>query len=150
MKKEIPIEVNGTYPYFTYGSNMDLEQMSERLGGRWEGLGRKGILRGHKLVFNKYSVKRKYNVANIVETGKDEDVVEGAVFYLTNDKLKKLDKLEGGYTRQVRTLEGNLLVYTYIANKPVPEDNPPRVEYVKLLLSGKKMAFYLKPMLRNY
>lgn len=156
---ESPIAVNGRYPYFAYGSNRDVQQMNSRLNDDFQGEG--AILRGYKLVFNKYSKIRHHNVGNIVYTGKSHDVVEGAVFYLTPAQLEKLDKDEGliskngvsrdtsaknykGYRRErlpVIFNTTNLVIYVYIATVREPKNLPPSVEYLEHFLSGRKNSF---------
>jgi len=148
--QQTPIEVNQTFPYFAYGSNMNFDQMKQRVGSLRD-QPRHATLPGYQLVFNKLSKKRRHNVANIVHTGNNSDVVEGGLFYLTKAQLEQLDKKEGlvkadgtrldtdpkyeGYYRVLVKLHNNLNVYTYIATFINPE-KVPSIKYVKLFLDG--------------
>lgn len=131
------------YSYFAYGSNMNPEQMKNRVGNLID-TPKPAKLPGYKLTFNKYSVNRskeydakmsfapgttRVGAANIVPTGNKNDVVEGVIYSLDEKQLSKLDMDEGytlrngdinvspnGYKRQVITLSDGTIAQTYIAS----------------------------------
>ncbi|WP_209702755.1 gamma-glutamylcyclotransferase family protein [Clostridium algifaecis] len=89
--------------YFSYGSNLNLEQMAKRCPDCVPVV--KVKLKGYKLVFNR--------VADIVEA--DAEVVYGAVYEVSPRDVKKLDIYEGYprlYTKIfVRVKDDNGKVY---------------------------------------
>jgi cation transport regulator ChaC len=79
--------------YFAYGSNLNMDQMKERVGD-WQ-LSKRALVRNYKLVFNHHSKKWQGYTANLQPTGKLEDVVYGVVYHLTQDQLARLQAHEG-------------------------------------------------------
>lgn len=71
--------------YISYGSNMNLKQMAYRCPNSCVVCN--GKLIGWKLVFNVH--------ADIIETGKDKDVVPVVVWEIADADWKKLDMYEG-------------------------------------------------------
>jgi gamma-glutamylcyclotransferase (GGCT)/AIG2-like uncharacterized protein YtfP len=86
--------------YFAYGSNLNVDQMRDRVG-EWH-LSKRALARNYRLVFNHYSKKRQGYTANLLETGKFEEVVYGAVYHITEEQLKKLQAHEGIAPVEVR------------------------------------------------
>ena len=139
------------FKYFAYGSNMSDRRMAER---KFDYVKReRAILKGYKLVFNKQSYKYpEVGYANIVK-GSIDDIVEGVVYYFTDESLiKNLDKAEGypnHYTKRKITLEvfsENERIYNnernvivYIANPDKQKQGlKPTNEYLEYLLEGKE------------
>lgn len=79
--------------YFAYGSNLNVEQMKERVG-EWK-LSKRALVRNYRLVFNHHSKKWQGYTANLLPTGRFEDVVYGVVYHLTLEQLGKLQAHEG-------------------------------------------------------
>lgn len=127
--------------YFAYGSNMNPERMKERKVNFLER--KKAILRGWKLVFNKVSSKNpEEGYANIV---KDENsIVEGILYLIEDDSIKKLDGYEGypeHYDRKELEVEledgSKVKAWVYIAQQDkVREGLKPSREYLEHLLKG--------------
>ena len=108
--------------YFAYGSNLDQEQMTARCPC----FKRVGIAKklGFRLTFPRCSKKQKGGVASIEES--EGDVVWGALYELTREDVRRLDKKEGVNSGAYRKLPGFEVIrlngtpvqaYTYIANK---------------------------------
>jgi gamma-glutamylcyclotransferase (GGCT)/AIG2-like uncharacterized protein YtfP len=115
---------------FTYGSNMDLAQMSERCPNSKE-IFQPFVAKadGWKLWFPRYSDRRQGGVGSMIAA--PGDAVWGVVFGLTPDDLARLDRSEGVATGAYRRTRlaitwGNNLkqeVWTYLA---LPQDEPPK------------------------
>lgn len=107
--------------YFAYGSNLDLNRLTHRLGPNFEVV-RKAKLFKYKLIFDTY--------ASIEKTDNPSDYVEGIIFKLKSElEEKELDKYEGvavnAYTKKylIFPIEGeHLRVLTYIKN--IKPDSP--------------------------
>ena len=78
--------------YFAYGSNMDIGRMKERKVSFSQ---RKlAILEGWRLEFNKEASQNpQEGFANIVPD--EKDIVEGILYEIVDEDLRKLDKCEG-------------------------------------------------------
>lgn len=127
--------------YFAYGSNMDPDRMRER-GVNFLSR-KKGILHGWRLEFNKVaSDNQKKGYANIVEDR--NSTVEGCLYEIEENDLKRLDKYEGfpdhynRYEIEVETPEGKVRAITYIAHpNKIKEGLKPDNDYLEHLLKGK-------------
>lgn len=105
--------------YFAYGSNMDLDQMRSRCPGtKVIGVGQ---LPHYKIAFTRWSRSWKSGTADILpERG---EIVYGALYDLSQDDLKKMDKFAdypNSYIRQdvVVSCEGEQLpALTYVARR---------------------------------
>ncbi len=74
--------------YFAYGSNIDANQMKERIGRYPDRV--LGILRNWRLEFNKASAKVPgAGFANIMPC--PGDAVEGVLYLLSEEELRRLD-----------------------------------------------------------
>lgn len=128
--------------YFAYGSNMNPRRMSER-----------GInivkpiscsLAGYKLIFNKKAKDGAFAYANI-QISCEDDFVEGILYQLSNEDIKKLDRFEGfpnHYDKKSLSVvcsDGkNVQALTYIANGNMIKNGlKPKKEYLNHLLAGK-------------
>jgi len=127
--------------YFAYGSNMDPKQMKDRINEDFFSR-KRGVLEGCRLVFNIYSQVRECGVANIVKDG--SGMVEGVLYEITENGLKKLDDYEGHpdqYVRKVLKVECEGKKYraqVYVANKDKTEDGlKPSKKYMEQLLKGQ-------------
>lgn len=125
--------------YFAYGSNMDLEQLRERIGEVKDGA--PAILNGYELRFNKRSVKDEYGRANLII---EPDVItEGVIFELTKKQFTQMDRREGeGYQRRdisvqvagdVREAQTYFAVADFIADGLRPSN-----EYLVHILDGAR------------
>ena len=128
--------------YFAYGSNMDMNRLSER--GISPITRHKGVLKGWKLKFNKKASAGDWSFANIEKS--EEDSVEGLVFTIKESDLKLLDKFEGAprhYRREiliVETYSEDVKCITYIAqSEHVVEGLLPQKDYIQFLINGSKM-----------
>jgi len=84
---------------------MDPKQMKDRINEDFFSR-KRGVLEGWRLVFNVYSQVRECGVANIVKDG--SGMVEGVLYEITENGLKKLDDYEGHpdqYVRKVLKVE---------------------------------------------
>jgi len=135
--------------YFAYGSNLnqeDLDKWCKNKGycpikfSSWK----RAKLKDYALVFNVYSKSRRCGVANIER--KEGEVVEGVLFIITEEDLKKLDKKEGHpkkyqrHTISVRTEEGkevkNVITYWVPKEKTTQDFIKPSKEYLNIIIEG--------------
>jgi gamma-glutamylcyclotransferase len=133
--------------YFTYGSNMNLQQMQERCpSARFVSV---ALLTDHKLAFTRKSIKRDCGVSDVVsERGRK---VWGVVYEISDLDLGKLDAWEGyrppreknAYWRRECLIlqDGNdkrpLTVSTYFGD-PQSNPPPPNADYKQLIVSGAR------------
>ena len=126
--------------YFAYGSNMDSSRMIDR-GVKFSSR-EYAKLDGYKLVFNKKASKGDFSYANIIIS---DDFVEGALYDVTEEGIKLLDKFEG-YPNHYKKI--NLFVsdkndnkfesLVYIASDDkICEGLNPTSDYIEHLLKGK-------------
>jgi len=87
----------GSVYYFAYGSNLNTDQMKSRLG-EWERT-ENCELYGYKLTFDKHSENWDGGVADIIKTDNENDVVDGAIYLISTEQMKKMDEKEGGYRK---------------------------------------------------
>lgn len=137
----LTMQNNSYYPYFAYGSNMLKARLEERVG-TVSYLG-KAILMNYTLNFSKLGNDGSGKASIIEEEG---SVVEGAIYQLTKDQMKILNRFEGfpkHYTKlklSVTCEESNkkrLKVVTYVANPDyIREDLLPTKEYLDFILRG--------------
>jgi gamma-glutamylcyclotransferase (GGCT)/AIG2-like uncharacterized protein YtfP len=118
--------------YFAYGSNLDADQMQERVPGS-RGLYR-ARLPDYRLDFTWYSRRWSGGAADIV--GQDRAEVWGVVYRLASDDWERLDRFEGGYERfELSVLRDDgeaLAVTTYSVREKGRFD--PHPQYVEKML----------------
>lgn len=128
--------------YFAYGSNMNLKQMSERCPGGYIFL-KRAFLKGYRFVYDGFSNLRKGAVANIIETGDENDIVWGGLFEIDSKCLSNLDHYEGYprvYNRKDITVqddEGNqykAIVYFRTGK----DESKPSESYKKIVINGAR------------
>lgn len=74
--------------YFAYGSNLDPNQMKERVGKC--DISERSYIEGYKLVFNVFSKNWNGWAANIKKTKVSSDIVYGVIYQITDEQLKIL------------------------------------------------------------
>ncbi len=121
--------------YFAYGSNMDLDQLTGRVGAvKVRGV---GLATGFQLCFNKRS-KNGSGKANLVAA--TSGAVEGVLFAMEADQLTSLDDSEKGYHRgsvSVTMEDGMVEAVTYFANSDRISDSlRPTQDYLALIVGG--------------
>lgn len=90
--------------YFAYGSNLDPDRMSQRLGGAVEPVCIANLY-GYQLTYDAGNPKYASSYANISYTGDMREAVKGVVYKLRSGKIDELDQFEGvhdpitGYAR---------------------------------------------------
>lgn len=128
--------------YFAYGSNISEYRMRNERNINFKS--RKfAILENYKLVFNKVSKNNVYlGFANIIQSPKN--IVEGALYEISDSDLKVIDKFEGfpkHYYRQTIEVicDGKKLeAIVYIANSEMIRENiKPDKKYLGYILEGK-------------
>ena len=127
--------------YFAYGSNMNHQQMKQRCPSSI--FIKKAFLKGYKFVYDGYSSIRKGAVANIIETGEENDEVWGGLFEINEDNLSSLDCYEGypnSYNRKEVVLgseEGKSFkaIAYYRIGKRISE---PSEDYRNIIIKGAK------------
>jgi len=125
--------------YFAYGYNMKTERLKERVGE--VNIIGKAILKNHCLKFNKLGDdgSGKANIEPMVGS-----VVEGVLFDLTEEQLKKLDTKEGVPTHYVRcrmeVIESDnnaRMAEVYVANQDkIRSGLKPNHQYLQCLIEG--------------
>ena len=129
--------------YFAYGSNMNPQRMKKRGIKFSERI--PVILKGYALKFNKIASRNpREGYANIVAD--INDVVEGVLYEIPDNDLKKLDQCEGypdHYDHQkvkVLTSTGEEEAITYVAcPDKIAGGLKPSREYLSHLLAAKGM-----------
>ena len=123
--------------YFAYGSNLNVEQMKSRVG-EWR-LSKRALARNYRLAFSHYSKRWKGNTANLLETGRFEDVVYGVVYHIDETQLAMLRTYEGVPPIDMKVeLEDDSEISnarTFTWRTTDPEQEPPKV-YRKLMEDG--------------
>ncbi len=125
--------------YFTYGSNMKTKRLEKRVG-KAVVMG-KATLKDYCLKFNKLG-KDRSGKANI--ESKENSLVEGTLFNLTEEQFKRLNTYEGVPTHYFRSkmnvIESNdntVVAEVYIANPNKVQGNlRPKCEYLQHLIDG--------------
>jgi gamma-glutamylcyclotransferase len=129
------------HEYFSYGSNMALERITERCPGATAR--RRGILREWRLLFDKATNDWDGSAAANIEPAPGE-VVEGVLYTLTAADLMRLDRYEGHprhYSRRILAVEEKdgerVAAWVYIATPDYRRNGlRPRRDYVAWLLAG--------------
>ena len=128
--------------YFAYGSNMDQDRMEER--GIKIISAKSGIAKNCNLVFNKIAFFNDFiGYANIEFEA--NMFVEGVIYAIEDDDVKKLDKAEGypnhynKWKLKIETQNGEIEeCFTYIANPIRTRAGlKPTRDYLNHLLEGK-------------
>jgi len=130
--------------YFAYGSNLKTSRLRDRIG-KWE-RDQKAILRGYKRTFAKGYYDHKSGKANIRQS--DNDIVEGAIYLITEEQLKKLDLKEGVekcvYKRMPVNVESSgekIEAQTYVMSNEICTLKPSK-EYLNLIIEGLEEHCY--------
>jgi len=124
--------------YFAYGSNLDKAALGSRVG-RWTREA-PATLDGHRLVFGRGWKHHTSGYANIIPEAGSQ--VAGAVFGLTEEQMRALDRYEGVhngvYRRQdisVRTGRISVEATAYVMASMLVEHRPSR-KYLNALVRG--------------
>lgn len=138
--------------YFAYGSNMNHQQMKNRCpNSRFT---KRAILERHKFVYDGYARTRNGAVANVIGTGRKDDIVWGGLFKINEDNRSALDCYEGypiAYDRKevrVKDDEGNCytaIVY-FRAGRP---KSKPSEDYRNIVIQGAKDCNLPEEYIRN-
>jgi hypothetical protein len=144
-------------PYFAYSLDMDRDDLARFCAAKNFPLPplmneRVASLHGHRLVFNCFSPTRLGGTASVVETGRKEDRVWGALYDLPAPYLKILDLREGNsgaYERRTVTVfpeDGPPVdgAVTYVVSKAREIDGhvPPAPSYMALILrNARRLSF---------
>ncbi|RLE90650.1 MAG: gamma-glutamylcyclotransferase [Thermoprotei archaeon] len=131
--------------YFAYGKNVHLSEFAKRIEGAPLMVCR-GLLPGYRLVFSKTpGPKPGAGYANIELCG--GEWVEGVLYLITKEQLKKIDRYEGypdHYTRSnVKVWNIDLKMWVNaVAYFAVNTDSrlKPSRDYVKVILEGAKLV----------
>ncbi len=127
-----------TLLYFAYGSNMKRSYLEERIG-TVEDCGI-ATLKDNRIAFNKESKKDGTGKTNILPT-EHEDVF-GVIYKMSEEQLKLLDGIEGGYVRILMLVEfeGKMTeVQTYVASPHrINNDLLPTTDYLQNLIDGAR------------
>ncbi|HZQ75078.1 MAG TPA: gamma-glutamylcyclotransferase family protein [Burkholderiales bacterium] len=129
--------------YFAYGSNMDLNQLTERCpSAKFRHI---AVVRGYQLSFTRFSQKRQCGVADLVPDRGGE--VWGAVFEMSEADVVHLDRKEGVHLKPpayqritVKTLcpSSNewLDAFTYEVVAKAADHVRPNASYMSLIVAG--------------
>lgn len=138
--------------YFAFGSNMNPDRMRQREVNFTSRV--RAVLEGYTLKFNKVSRNNPVKAfANIVP--KEDGIVEGVLYEMPAEDIKKIDRAEGApkHYKRIRVTvhldDGSRVeADTYIAQPEwIREGIRPDREYLDHLLSGKNLlseAYYEK------
>ncbi len=121
--------------YFAYASNLNKKQMRERCPDSKPRL--VATLPHHKLVFAGWSRKWRGGSATIKRFSGER--VFGAIYEVSEQCLRRLDKYEEGYDRFKVTVFGEvgepIEVVTYAKSGQL-EETPPSKEYLSIIQQG--------------
>jgi gamma-glutamylcyclotransferase (GGCT)/AIG2-like uncharacterized protein YtfP len=144
-----------TVYYFAYGSNMNHEQMKKRCENAK--FIERGYIENYDFVYDGYSSYRKGAVGNIIPC--EGSIVFGALWEISEDDLKNLDRYEGYpyvYNRKLmivkddKGLEYNAWVYL----REPQEIGMPSKEYHDIVIMGAKECNlpedYINKKLKRY
>jgi gamma-glutamylcyclotransferase (GGCT)/AIG2-like uncharacterized protein YtfP len=121
--------------YFAYSSNLNKKQMTERCPDSKPMF--TAILPNYKLVFAGWSRQWRGGVASIKSFRGDR--VRGAIYEVSEQCLRQLDRFESGYSRLKVTVLGEdselIEAITYIKAGQL-EETPPSKEYLAVIQQG--------------
>jgi gamma-glutamylcyclotransferase len=121
--------------YFAYGSNLNKKQMMERCPDSKPVF--TATLPNYKLVFAGWSRQWRGGVASIKSFRGDR--VRGAIYEVSEQCLRQLDRFESGYNRFKVTVLGEdsepIEAITYIKAGQL-EETPPSGEYLAVIQQG--------------
>lgn len=121
--------------YFAYGSNLNKKQMMERCPDSKPVF--TAILPNYKLVFAGWSRQWRGGVASIKSFRGDR--VRGAIYEVSEQCLRQLDRYESGYNRFKVTVLGEdsepIEAITHIKAGQL-EETPPSKEYLAVIQQG--------------
>ncbi len=123
--------------YFAYASNLNQKQMLERCPDSKPMF--IATLHNYKLVFTGWSRQRRGGVATIKRFSRER--VLGAIYEVTEECLRRLDRYEAGYNRFKVTVydeDGEPIeAVTYIKAGQL-EETPPSQQYLAVIQQGYK------------
>ena len=121
--------------YFAYGSNLNKKQMMERCPDSKPVF--TATLPNYKLVFAGWSRQWRGGIASIKSFRGDR--VRGAIYEVSEQCLRQLDRFESGYNRFKVTVLGEdsepIEAITYIKAGQL-EETPPSKEYLAVIQQG--------------
>ena len=121
--------------YFAYGSNLNQKQMRERCPDSKPLF--TAVLPNYRLVFSGWSRQWRGGIASIKPI-RDERV-RGAIYEISEQCLRRLDRFEVGYSRIKVTVFGEddepIEAITYIKSGQ-QEDTQPSKEYLAVIQQG--------------
>jgi gamma-glutamylcyclotransferase (GGCT)/AIG2-like uncharacterized protein YtfP len=121
--------------YFAYGSNLNQEQMRARCPDSRPMF--TAILPSYRLVFAGWSRQWRGGVASVVPIRGDR--VRGAIYEVTEQCLRRLDRYEAGYQRLKVTVLGEddepIEAVTYVKKGQLEETRPSK-EYLAVIQQG--------------
>lgn len=126
--------------YFAYGSNMLKARLEQRVGE----VTKKGNFKVHgfKLTFN---AGQSAGFANMEMTGNHKDFVEGVVYEMESEQLRKLDHCEGTPHFYIRAClpynegKGHRILFFYTSINPMYRTElPPTAQYITTIIDGCK------------
>ena len=122
--------------YFAYASNLNRKQMAERCPDSKPIVA--ATLHQYKLVFTGWSREWRGSVASIRPIRGEK--VRGAIYQVTEECLKRLDKYEGSDYRRLNVIVNNednepMEAVTYINQKVTPESKP-SPQYLAVIQQG--------------
>ncbi len=121
--------------YFAYASNLNKKQMAERCPDSKPMF--TAILPNYKLVFAGWSRQWRGGVASIKSFRGDR--VRGAIYEVSEQCWRQLDRYESGYNRFKVTVFGEdsdpIEAITYIKSGQL-EETPPSKEYLAVIQQG--------------
>jgi gamma-glutamylcyclotransferase len=124
--------------YFAYASNLNRKQMAERCPDSKPIVA--ATLHHYKLVFTGWSREWRGSVASIRPIRGEK--VRGAIYQVTEECLKRLDRAKGSDYRRLNVIVNNednepMEALTYINQKVTPESKP-SPQYLAVIQQGYK------------
>jgi gamma-glutamylcyclotransferase (GGCT)/AIG2-like uncharacterized protein YtfP len=124
--------------YFAYASNLNRKQMAERCPDSKPIVA--ATLHHYKLVFTGWSREWRGSIASIRPIRGEK--VRGAIYQVTEECLKRLDRYQGSDYRRLNVIVNNednepMEAVTYINQKVTPQSKP-SPQYLAVIQQGYK------------
>lgn len=131
--------------YFAYGSNLNQTRMKKRCPGSF--VWARGRMEGYQIIFGGHSRTWGGAVANIIPWGNGH--VDGVIYKVTSDDVKRLDKAEG-HPRAYKRVTMPAIAYlndeiwdvdviTYIKKSADFKFGPPAPDYRRIVYNAYRM-----------
>ena len=124
-----------TVKYFSYGSNIDINRLKNRVESFGEPdlkTGTPYTLQNYTLVFNAGNSFSFWSFANIMP--KQGGIVEGILYDMTPEQFDRLDKYEALFNKHFFQLDQQTIGCVYIAWNTTRRPSKPDLNYLNIII----------------